>query len=127
MKGLTAIVSALFLSTSSLSAETRIMPDGYAFTLFTKHTESTADFEVRNPGVFLTWDGTYLNTRAGVFRNSFGKVSTSISFDSDFLSLSIDKFSANPFWGIAHYPGDGRNQIVSISGSDWIPLLGARI
>ncbi len=92
--------------------------------LGSKHINAQREFNEFNPGLFFSWDCELVNIRIGLHKNSFSDPSTSVTFTSEFLSLSFGDANIHPFVGIARYPETGRDLPVSIEGSDVIGLMG---
>lgn len=73
--------------------------------LASKHVGASYDFNEVNPGIFIEWDGPHINKAVGVYKNSFGDVSTAALVSVPILQGS--NWSVGLFGGVAYYPGTG--------------------
>lgn len=118
------IVPAMVLCLSAAPAFAE--PDRWYVMLGSHHINTQAGyapFEEVNPGIFALWEGQRIDTIAGVYRNSFGRVSVSLAaqktiIDTPYADLSV-------FVGAALYPGNGDNFM--IHAGDVVPIAGVNI
>ena len=101
-----------------------VVPDGAALLLASDHVGTERDYNETNTGLFLMWDCGPVSSRVGTFNNSFEEQSWSVSFTSDYTTLSLGGFNAALTVGAALYPETGRTQFASIKDSDWLYLAG---
>ncbi len=121
---ITAALLAIASPAVAFDGSCDLIPDGGAILIGSNHVGATIDFNESNLGVFASWDCEPVTVRGGVYDNSLGNTSWAFTVKSEFVSLSAGGFNAAPFAGVAHYPGTGRHEVVSIKGSDWIGLAG---
>lgn len=96
-------------------------PDRVALHFGSAHFGTDRDFDEVNPGLFLTWERR-VNLSLGVYRNSYGRLSTAATAGVDLWERGRARLEA--FGGVAHYPRDGRK----ITGwdHDFVPIVGLR-
>lgn len=113
---------AIWLTTAlSLAAPGTALagPDRVSILLGSEHVNAKRDFQEFNPGVFLTWEG-QLNYSAGLYYNSYKKVSPLVSVGYDWeVAPDLD---LGAFFAVAVYPGDGDE--FSNSMGDVVPFIG---
>lgn len=96
-------------------------PDRVSVLLGSYHASPGQEFEEFNPGVFLTWNGDgAVDTTAGLFRNSYGRLAPSVTFALPFYEREHIELAG--FLGAAYYPDDGRRFRYHLG--DVIPLGG---
>lgn len=113
------ILLALLLLAAPASAE----PDRVSVLLGSNHIGAKMPFEQINPGVFLTWEGDRVDWTAGAYRNSFSKLSASVTVSLPLIRWDNGELAA--FAGIAVYPGDGRS--FAIHAGDLVPVGGLQL
>ncbi len=94
-------------------------PDRLSVLLGSEHVNATRSFQEFNPGVFLTWERG-LNYSAGLYYNSYKKVSPLVSVGYDW-EVAQD-FDLGAFFAVAVYPGDGDE--FSHAMGDVVPFVG---
>lgn len=99
-------------------------PDRISLLLGSHHVDAKAQFEGRNPGVFLTWeDRGGLDWSLGAYRNSYGRNSVAATVA---LPVVIGRDAELAlFAGAALYPGDGRD--FAMQWGDLVPLVGLQL
>lgn len=104
---------------SALIAAPAAAQDRATVLLGSHHVDASYDFEEVNPGLILTWDRDPLDWSVGVYRNSYGRVSTAA-----FAALPVIEgdLSVSLIGGLAHYPENGRRFAISVG--DWVPMIG---
>lgn len=117
-----ALAIAIALYAAPVSAD--ILPDGYAVLLGSKHVNASVDFEERNFGIFATYDGEFVDTRFGAYRNSFGEGSVALTFASDHLTASYGSFNVGLFSGGAYYPSGAEGSPIKLGDGNILPLIG---
>jgi hypothetical protein len=102
-----------------------VVPDRISIPLATNHINSAAKDRLNetNPGLAVTWDGTFSHVTIGIVRNSF-------SDPAPFFTLSRelwrgDTCSASGFIGTARYPSLTNQTTYDVDG--WIPLGGLHL
>jgi hypothetical protein len=98
---LTSLAAAFFITGGG---STHAADNVYVL-LASKHVGAIYAFNEVNPGIFLEWDGTHINKAVGVYKNSFGDVSTAAIVSVPVLHGN--NWSIELFGGVAHYPGTG--------------------
>lgn len=78
-----------------------LRPDSVRVPLASKHVNSDADLNEVNPGIALTWDGTWADFTAGFVRNSFDNNAPFVSVSRDIWEN--DTCSVAGFIGTARY------------------------
>ena len=79
--------------------------DRVSFMLGSHHEGGVHSFEEVNPGIFLTWEdvqGTNFDVTTGVYSNSFGD--TSVSLTASYDVIEWDNGAIAAFAGAAYYP-----------------------
>ena len=131
MKMISSTIIALSLAMSSpASGEIyeELIPDEWSILLGAHHVGADkGHFESFVPGVFLTWNEGPINTSAGIYSNSFGEPSVSVTFSHDHLSVNYAGFEAYPFGGLAYYGDRAKDQPIEIGDSGVIPIVGLHI
>lgn len=87
------------------------------------HVGAPGAFETFTPGVFLTWQYPAVDLSAGIYRNSYGRVSVAATvdhavYDTDWVTIA-------GFAGLSHYPQEGRTLARSVG--DVVPIGGLRL
>lgn len=80
-------------------------PDRVSVLLGSYHASPAQEFEEFNPGLFLTWEGDFVDTSVGAYRNSYGRGAVAVAAAWPFLrgaNLELALFA-----GAAYYPEDG--------------------
>ncbi len=98
-------------------------PDRISILLGSNHIGAKMQFEQVNPGVFLTWEGNHIDWTAGAYRNSFGKLSASVTVGLPLARWQNGELSA--FAGVALYPGDGST--FAVHAGDLVPIGGLQL
>lgn len=117
-----ALIAALLLCSPAHAGD--LIPDRLTVLVGSKHIGVTG-FNETNPGLLVTWNlpDDRWSVTGGMFLNSYGRTSTAA-----FVSRSVyrkGRFEASVFAGIAHYPFDGRRQIVHVG--DVVPMGGVEL
>ncbi len=121
------LITAALMALATPAIACDVTPDGGAILIGSNHVGATVVFNEENTGLFLSWGCGPVDVRAGTYKNSFYNQSWAVNFSSDYTTLSAGGFNAGLIAGAAHYPENGRDQIVSIGGSDWIFMAGLEI
>ena len=109
-------IMALWLSGPTTAAAG---PDRLSVLLGSEHVNATRSFQEFNPGIFLTWERG-LNYSAGLYYNSYKKVSPLVSVGYDWeVAQDLD---LGAFFAVAVYPGDGDE--FSHAMGDVVPFVG---
>lgn len=107
------------LAATATPALADLKPDRLSFLLGSHHISPSQTFEEFNPGVFLTWEGTF-DTNLGLYRNSYGRTAAAATLAFPFYESGT--FTLSAFVGAAYYPDDGRR--FRVHAGDFIPLGG---
>jgi hypothetical protein len=113
---------ALCLAATPAAAD----PDRWYVMLGSHHVNTQAGyqpFEESNPGLFALWKGQRFDTIAGIYRNSFGRMSASVAASKTIIDTHHADLSV--FAGAALYPGNGENFL--IHAGDVVPIVGVNI
>lgn len=98
-------------------------PDRISVLLGSNHIGAKIPFEQVNPGVFLTWERAHVDWTVGAYRNSFGKMSASLTAALPLARWHNGELSA--FAGAALYPGDGYT--FAVHAGDLVPIGGLQV
>jgi len=115
--------AAVIALSASTAGACDYVPDRASILIGSKHVGwEGGQLNETNPGAFLTWECGKWSATSGVFKNSYSNTSTALTASYDVLSG--DGWAVSAFAGVAHYPGTGRDEVVSIGGSDVIAMGG---
>lgn len=116
-------ISVLALAWLLMSGAAHAQPDRISVMLGSNHIGAKIPFEQANPGVLLTWEGDRIDWTAGAYRNSFGKLSASVTVSLPLVRWDNGELAA--FAGVAIYPGDGRS--FAVHAGDLVPIGGLQL
>ncbi|WP_298835929.1 hypothetical protein [uncultured Roseobacter sp.] len=102
-----------------LPAAAHAGPDRISVLLGSEHFNATEDFQEFNPGLFLTWEGSW-DVSVGAYYNSYEEVGALVSVGRDFWQG--ENYAVGAFGALALYPGDGDRFDIAVG--DVVPLIG---
>lgn len=105
------------------TAPARAGPDRVSFLAASHHFDASIKFTEINPGLFLTWEGPRADLTAGLYRNSYGRLSLSALAAVPLVRWPGGQLAI--FGGVALYPVNGRNFRAHIG--DLVPMGGLQI
>lgn len=121
MRALCIMAAMAALSAAPVAAD--MAPDRMSLLIGSNHIGGRG-FNEDNKGLFATWEGNTFDLSAGVYHNSYHRVSVAGTVYARIFSDG--EYDAGVFTGLAHYPETGRHEVTHVGG-DFVLISGVQV